>query len=532
MNLTHKISATTLRWLFLLTLLMLGFSKPRASAASAALAPIKDVSLSLVDLVDSSQTANSPSFITACPNAAGGAPPCKDGDHDGLCDSWERAQRLPTGAPLPGAHPDKPDIYVQYDWMDYGPSEKACNSTGDCTAVAGQAGFTCTGPALTAGFIGSCVHACEVDIDCTSLGPSHVADRCGIADGVRQCLHSNDPVLLVPDGSGGSAALDAVVKSFADHQTYLHILRGHPLPHSHVLSFRTLAGLTPMTDACEGGSLASGNAGAGKYVESFYDLKAGSFDQRLSLVYHYMIFADYSSCDSTGHCAACPVGQNPDGSTKITSLPKFQQSGVSEYFGNDFIVSLANYINEVGNPPDVFNIGGTFMHELGHNLGLHHGGGFDSNGTAEDVGVEFKPNYLSVMNYNYQFVGIPQLNGPSRLDYSTQVLPTGGPTPGVLYENNLDETAGLGSGDHNGAFFYTDASCNFRVGPTDGAVDWDGDLIAGDNTSVSADLHPSDHPGACGVINDIPLRGHLDWPPGLPGPLFTYRFQCTSMGGD
>jgi hypothetical protein len=38
------------------------------------------------------------------------------------------------------------------------------------------------------------------------------------------------------------------------------------------------------------------------------------------------------------------------------------------------------------------------MHELGHNLGLHHGGDVDDNG---------KPNYVSVMNYLYVNLGIP-----------------------------------------------------------------------------------------------------------------------------
>jgi hypothetical protein len=40
------------------------------------------------------------------------------------------------------------------------------------------------------------------------------------------------------------------------------------------------------------------------------------------------------------------------------------------------------------------------MHELGHNLGLHHGG---------DVDVNHKPNYLSVMNYFFSHTGVPGL---------------------------------------------------------------------------------------------------------------------------
>ncbi|WP_347587765.1 choice-of-anchor L domain-containing protein [Acrocarpospora sp. B8E8] len=49
---------------------------------------------------------------------------------------------------------------------------------------------------------------------------------------------------------------------------------------------------------------------------------------------------------------------------------------------------------------------GTFMHELGHNLALRHGGGDDVNN---------KPDYLSIMNYLFQLPGLPP---DSRLDYS------------------------------------------------------------------------------------------------------------------
>ncbi len=43
---------------------------------------------------------------------------------------------------------------------------------------------------------------------------------------------------------------------------------------------------------------------------------------------------------------------------------------------------------------------GTFLHELGHNLGLLHGGRDD---------VNFKPSYLSVMNVSFQLSGVPEV---------------------------------------------------------------------------------------------------------------------------
>jgi hypothetical protein len=65
-----------------------------------------------------------------------------------------------------------------------------------------------------------------------------------------------------------------------------------------------------------------------------------------------------------------------------------------------------------------------FMHELGHSLGLRHGGSDE---------VNFKPNHLSVMNYAYAWRTLV----PGReLDYARYTVPP-------LDENALDENAGL-----------------------------------------------------------------------------------------
>src|SRR2546430_13794224 len=80
-------------------------------------------------------------------------------------------------------------------------------------------------------------------------------------------------------------------------------------------------------------------------------------------------------------------------------------SGCAEIPGNDFVIALGSF--GVGNgTTDTW--AGTFMHELGHNLGLFHGGGDRTN---------CKPNYLSVMSYTRQFpTVITSLSG--RPDYS------------------------------------------------------------------------------------------------------------------
>lgn len=67
---------------------------------------------------------------------------------------------------------------------------------------------------------------------------------------------------------------------------------------------------------------------------------------------------------------------------------------------------------------------GTFMHELGHNLGLDHGG-------ADDINC--KPNYLSVMSWSRQ---VSSLIGDQKLDYSWTELDN-------LTEISLDEQKGI-----------------------------------------------------------------------------------------
>jgi hypothetical protein len=66
-------------------------------------------------------------------------------------------------------------------------------------------------------------------------------------------------------------------------------------------------------------------------------------------------------------------------------------SGLAEVPGDDFIVSMGQWA--FGNDNRIGNI---FLHELGHNLNLRHGGFENRN---------YKPNYNSVMNYGYAFCG-------------------------------------------------------------------------------------------------------------------------------
>ncbi len=112
------------------------------------------------------------------------------------------------------------------------------------------------------------------------------------------------------------------------------------------------------------------------------------------------------------------------------SIPKQHQdtasSGVAENTGNDFVVSMG-----AGSPMSwsTNHIQGTLMHELGHNLGLYHGG---PDLPGNDYNVNCKPNYPSVMTY------IRQINTPytnNSLTFSDDTM-----TPLSIDSDNPGET--------------------------------------------------------------------------------------------
>jgi hypothetical protein len=99
-------------------------------------------------------------------------------------------------------------------------------------------------------------------------------------------------------------------------------------------------------------------------------------------------------------------------------------SGYAEVVGDDALVTL-NCLSG-----DEY-VARTIVHELGHNLGLHHGGFEACNG---------KPNYNSLMNYRYQFNG---LDGECRGagDGESDGYSTGTREP--IDEAQLDEAQGM-----------------------------------------------------------------------------------------
>ncbi|HTS61645.1 MAG TPA: choice-of-anchor D domain-containing protein [Candidatus Acidoferrales bacterium] len=297
--------------------------------------------------------------------------------------------------------------------------------------------------------------------------------------------HTHDPEVVAP------GALREVRRAFARHGILLVIDPEHAAipettPDPSVPPYFYFPTIIFGTGTCGG---APGGA-------NFYDLKTQYYTGKNPRT-HYMIFGHEIADSRPGDSFDCAPGF---------------YSGLAELPGQNFVIALGDLDlrSEVSASLERLFVGSSFMHELGHNLGLHHGGGI---GAIEADDTNDKPSYLSIMNYNFLFNGIsvadhpgstqprscsqnsdcpggalcvntavpptgPPANACIRLDYSRQVLPTGGNTPGALDERNLNEPAGLGSGNSD-IFIYPNKACdNVEVAASNGPVDWDNDGTA------------------------------------------------------
>jgi hypothetical protein len=205
------------------------------------------------------------------------------------------------------------------------------------------------------------------------------------------------------------------------------------------------------------------DVGVGLSGSEFQTVKDANFDPIRHGYFHYCLLTDSYSIAGT-----------------TTS-----SSGLAETPGDDFIVAMGQWVTGNSN-----KIGHTFMHELGHNLGLRHGGFEDLN---------YKPNYNSVMNYWYQMCGADENHDTipdQRLDYSWGLNP-------FLMEEALFEPLGV-TGE----------------GPP---IDWnvDGDTTDGD-ASGSEPAHRNIN---CQMTNIIPsaICGTHAHQPGL---CFQQASQC------
>jgi hypothetical protein len=182
-------------------------------------------------------------------------------------------------------------------------------------------------------------------------------------------------------------------------------------------------------------------------------------------IFHYMIFAH-----DLAPCFMSTSGISRNGSTDALFIKG----------ATDFIVSMGSWPSQGTS----LQREGTFIHEFGHNLGLRHGGNDHNN---------YKPNYLSVMNYFFQTMGVYRDGSWYNFDYSRFTLPS-------LNEKALNEVTGLGplASSYGTRWFCGNYS---YVDYTAGSyVDWNCDGIY--STSVKADINGDGYFSTLGTQNN------------------------------
>jgi hypothetical protein len=306
-----------------------------------------------------------------------------------------------------------------------------------------------------------------VEVDSMSCLSPHPLSTCDPGD-----THIERPSI--------NRTLNDVVRVFDRHDITLHAMRNESVPHITSIPFLKAAAQVDFSDlkyglAADGTTQPCGTGPQTGFFGTAADRASPNCEKVLLarlLVFHYAIF---------GHSYA----EVPD------------STGVSDK-ANDFMVTLGHVL-----PNRIRDWGGlyaaqaaTFMHELGHDLGLLHGGDEGDNELAN-----CKPNYRSVMNYTRQYREID----PSRtLNYSGEDLAD-------LTEGALSEPAGIGTGVGGTAIFGGPGGVLTMV-PAGGGIDWNGvgGIQAG---TVAADINFIQRVDGC---NDPPsprqsLGGYNDW---------------------
>jgi hypothetical protein len=429
--------------------------------------------------------------------------PVQDSDGDGLVDVWENNQGYTdavTGqqVTLPGANPNKKDLFVELDWLSnldglaganlhsHLPKQAALDAVGTVLANQGISVHFDLGPGIYLG---------DPYVISQGTGGNAISEGSLMCtDGATLCAYPNQPAI------GWKGSFESI-KNFPGpgnfqpgrSKSYHYILSGHSLgaPVSYwstvgaaldaplgqpmipelvsivdsgntaTMTLMSLAsqavinpgdcpnkaGCNPLNSdriSITGALSATGLNGSYRFSNAASSIANGITTTTLTI--------------ATQGVANGAYNYSVEPQLAVTYLGPTSASGQSEFGGGgDSAVTLGLWgADDPANcqsdptegltPDQVYcsnNVGttqeqtGTLLHELGHTLSLTHGGTYfvdPNNPSLPTYELNCKPNYLSVMNYLFQVRGFVD----GGIEYSSQTL-------SPLNEASLSEANGIGT---------------------------------------------------------------------------------------
>ena len=328
-------------------------------------------------------TAGNQTCLTAVAQVASMQVP--DADHDGLLDSWEtsglyqdttvspaafgtcadaaKAGKSCVNLPAMGANPNKQDIFIQMDWLysdGANPMNPAHNHIPPLSSLS----------QVAATFA---LHQINVHFD---LGNNYQGAQaaCGNGNAPAPCSF----IIQAPNFAARPLTDNAIG---INENTLL-------CPANTTCAYSSLP--YPVTSFEFGfDSIRDGN--------DVLQIPAHLSQDRF-WAFRYALFA---------HALGGPY----DASGNPLNATPLSYSGIAQLPGGGFMVTFGLWGNFVGTP---FEVANTIHHELGHTLGLYHGGLAST--------PNCMPNYPSAMNYMYQIRGLTDANGNEQVDYSYGLL--------------------------------------------------------------------------------------------------------------
>ena len=404
--------------------------------------------------------------------------PVANSDNDGILDSWKAgpaAGDFFVGQPgyydvktqswvsLAGAKSGKKDLFVQLDWMcgavmpngQCDPSQEnlfpSPDASGNDPLAIVQQAFTNSGVALHLK-IGNAVP----ETTCTD-SPGQLCEFPG-EPGVIGWKNSLEFSKIWPRNFNSCATGGDCTARFPYGQkdSYHYVLFGHSLA---IPAWNTRFGsLTAISVVSNVTTITTTDRGVGIYqCPSRITISGVLSNPNLNGVYNT------SSCPDTKTIVVSTPGvpnwtynfatnTPPEPAIGLTPGTVSSISGYSDLGGADSAVTLALWetdpLEDMSKKATV--IAGTLFHELGHTIGLTHGGLYYKGGTGSYVptfDINCKPNYQSSMNYLFQLDGVG-MNGA--VAYSNQTLQT-------LSESTLNTVTNLVDINSVGASYSTSA---------------------------------------------------------------------------